>query len=217
MISNNQKKWIYKYKDGDYPIVNVFVKNNTNNLLLSNSSINKGETICNGGIIYLFNQTDVSWIYCMHYLKIKYACIWLNGTLPKNANFNNLLMDDIESLNKVPTGWLCSGEFEFVDSIPAFKEKMVLLNISQWLKIRVSPVFDDTMYIPGYQLKKNLLGRQYLIGSDSGKNTQTPPKLKKKYYGSKWINSYLKIGKRYLTYEFSNDLTNHLINEEENL
>lgn len=213
MISNNQKKWIYKYKDGDYPIVNVFVKQGKSGLNLTNNAINKNELKCKGSFVYLFNETDTSWIPFLKKLGIEYACIWFENVYPRDTKFNDLLMDEISELNKFPSGWLCSGEFDFIEEIPTFKETLILLNLSEWIKKQPAPMFADTMFYLHCKLKRNIFGREFISGTPPGKSIPTPDIFYKKYYGSKWININMKSGINSPTYGISDKLKECIVTE----
>lgn len=209
MISNNLNKWIYKYKNTDSELVNVFVNTAIDKKsLITETHLEKYESIYESNIVYLLNPFDTSWIHFASNVGAKYACIWFNIMYYKDTHLNHLIEKEIQRLDNIPAGWMCSGIFDTIETIPVFKEKLILLNISEWKKYQPEPMFTYNMVNVNWKFDTNVLGRIVRF-TGTGEKIQTPIDLQKNFYGSKWINFSLKYTRK-PTWELSKNFLEYL-------
>lgn len=150
-MKQGQKSWEYTHKDYQSQIVHVFSPNSKRILdkrVLKQKLCAIQQVECNNylqsSIINIFNETDMSWLDKALQMQYKYAVFWYDGCWPNTDEFEQTLLNDINTWDSIDDSWIIAGQIKTsFGEYPVLANSFVIVNIHNWKRNESIHMFND--------------------------------------------------------------------------
>lgn len=178
-MKQGQKNWEYSHTEHAWPIVHAFLPKDKelNDTAILKQKLGIIQNVeCNnhlrGGIVNVYNATDVSWMMAMYKIGYKYACVWYEGTWPANDIFNMKLLEEIDRYNREDKDWIVAGQIvaNRPDTYPYLSRTFIIINLEKWMDNKIPGPYYVPADHPGwvnYYSSLNWEDSEYKLDRDS--------------------------------------------------